>query len=79
MFGDKPTPAENVCFLDILSDPIPEKHYKESEVLTALAKNPQTWTYASQRCKQMTVNKKKLFFLIFFLFQMENYVIAFQE
>lgn len=78
MFGDKPTPAENVCFLDILSDPIPEKHYKESEVLTALAKNPQTWTYASQRCKQMTVNKKKkLFFLIFFLFQMENYVIAF--
>ncbi|XP_006803049.1 cytoplasmic phosphatidylinositol transfer protein 1b [Neolamprologus brichardi] len=34
VFGDKPTPAENVCFLDILSDPIPEKHYKESEDLS---------------------------------------------
>lgn len=36
MFGDTPTPAENVSLLDILSDPIPEKHYKESEVRTAL-------------------------------------------
>ncbi|KAK2910143.1 cytoplasmic phosphatidylinositol transfer protein 1b [Channa argus] len=34
VFGDTPTPAENVCFLDILSDPIPEKHYKESEDLS---------------------------------------------
>ncbi|XP_028985046.1 cytoplasmic phosphatidylinositol transfer protein 1b isoform X2 [Betta splendens] len=33
-FGDTPTPAENVTFLDILSDPIPEKHYKESEDLS---------------------------------------------
>ncbi|TDH11665.1 hypothetical protein EPR50_G00063590 [Perca flavescens] len=31
VFEDTPTPAENVSFLDILSDPIPEKHYKESE------------------------------------------------
>lgn len=36
VFGDTPTPAENVSLLDILSDPIPEKHYKESEVCTAL-------------------------------------------
>ncbi|XP_076010924.1 cytoplasmic phosphatidylinositol transfer protein 1b [Genypterus blacodes] len=34
VFGDKPTTAENVSFLDILSDPIPEKHYKESEDLS---------------------------------------------
>ncbi|XP_041844950.1 cytoplasmic phosphatidylinositol transfer protein 1b [Melanotaenia boesemani] len=34
VFGDTPTPAENVCFLDILTDPIPEKHYKESEDLS---------------------------------------------
>uniref|UniRef100_A0A3P9KD22 Phosphatidylinositol transfer protein cytoplasmic 1b n=1 Tax=Oryzias latipes TaxID=8090 RepID=A0A3P9KD22_ORYLA len=34
VFGDAPTPAENVSFLDILSDPIPEKHYKESEDLS---------------------------------------------
>ncbi|XP_061771284.1 cytoplasmic phosphatidylinositol transfer protein 1b [Nerophis ophidion] len=34
VFGDTPTPAENVNFLDILSDPIPEKHYKESEDLS---------------------------------------------
>nr|XP_061813576.1 cytoplasmic phosphatidylinositol transfer protein 1b [Nerophis lumbriciformis] len=34
VFGDTPTPAENVSFLDILSDPIPEKHYKESEDLS---------------------------------------------
>ncbi|XP_035861845.1 cytoplasmic phosphatidylinositol transfer protein 1b isoform X2 [Sander lucioperca] len=33
VFEDTPTPAENVSFLDILSDPIPEKHYKESEDL----------------------------------------------
>ncbi|XP_039972575.1 cytoplasmic phosphatidylinositol transfer protein 1b isoform X2 [Xiphias gladius] len=31
VFGDTPTPAESVSFLDILSDPIPEKQYKESE------------------------------------------------
>ncbi|KAG7270120.1 hypothetical protein CRUP_027190, partial [Coryphaenoides rupestris] len=31
VFGDQPTPEESVSFLDILSDPIPEKHYKESE------------------------------------------------
>lgn len=37
MFGDTPTQAENVSFLDILSDPIPEKHYKESEVRTVLS------------------------------------------
>uniref|UniRef100_A0A3B4ACQ8 Phosphatidylinositol transfer protein N-terminal domain-containing protein n=1 Tax=Periophthalmus magnuspinnatus TaxID=409849 RepID=A0A3B4ACQ8_9GOBI len=34
VFGDKPTPSENVTFLDILSDPIPEKHYKEEEDLS---------------------------------------------
>ncbi|KAM6994595.1 cytoplasmic phosphatidylinositol transfer protein 1b [Tautogolabrus adspersus] len=34
VFGDTPTPAMNVSFLDILSDPIPEKHYKESEDLS---------------------------------------------
>ncbi|XP_030013784.1 cytoplasmic phosphatidylinositol transfer protein 1b [Sphaeramia orbicularis] len=34
VFGDTPTPAGNVSFLDILSDPIPEKHYKESEDLS---------------------------------------------
>ncbi|KAM9852505.1 cytoplasmic phosphatidylinositol transfer protein 1b isoform 3-T3 [Aulostomus maculatus] len=34
VFGDQPTPVENVSFLDILSDPIPEKHYKESEDLS---------------------------------------------
>nr|XP_057912464.1 cytoplasmic phosphatidylinositol transfer protein 1b [Doryrhamphus excisus] len=34
VFGDTPTPAENVAFLDILRDPIPEKHYKESEDLS---------------------------------------------
>ncbi|XP_029929094.1 cytoplasmic phosphatidylinositol transfer protein 1b [Myripristis murdjan] len=34
VFGDKPTPTENVSFLDILSDPIPEKYYKESEDLS---------------------------------------------
>lgn len=34
VFGDKPTPAENVTFLDILSDPIPEKHYKQTEDLS---------------------------------------------
>ena len=34
MFGDTPTPAQSVSFLDILSDPIPEKHYKEEEVRT---------------------------------------------
>ncbi|XP_078143379.1 cytoplasmic phosphatidylinositol transfer protein 1b [Centroberyx gerrardi] len=34
VFGDKPTPKESVSFLDILSDPIPEKHYKEPEDLS---------------------------------------------
>ncbi|KAM9724491.1 cytoplasmic phosphatidylinositol transfer protein 1b [Menidia menidia] len=34
VFEDTPTPGENVSFLDILSDPIPEKHYKESEDLS---------------------------------------------
>ncbi|XP_034467968.1 cytoplasmic phosphatidylinositol transfer protein 1b [Hippoglossus hippoglossus] len=34
VFGDRPTPAEGVSFLDILSDPIPEKHYKEEEDLS---------------------------------------------
>lgn len=34
VFGNMQTPAENVSFLDILSDPIPDKHYKESEVST---------------------------------------------
>ncbi|XP_056300075.1 cytoplasmic phosphatidylinositol transfer protein 1b isoform X1 [Pseudoliparis swirei] len=31
VFRDTPTPEEDVSSLDILSDPIPEKHYKESE------------------------------------------------
>ncbi|XP_051576346.1 cytoplasmic phosphatidylinositol transfer protein 1-like [Myxocyprinus asiaticus] len=34
VFGDNPTPKGNVCFLDILSDPIPDKHYKQSEDLS---------------------------------------------
>ncbi|CAJ1062419.1 cytoplasmic phosphatidylinositol transfer protein 1b isoform X1 [Xyrichtys novacula] len=34
VFGDTPTPEKNVSFLDILSDPIPEKHYRESEDLS---------------------------------------------
>ncbi|XP_030249503.1 cytoplasmic phosphatidylinositol transfer protein 1b isoform X1 [Sparus aurata] len=34
VFGDTPTPAENVSILDILSDPIPEKCYKETEDLS---------------------------------------------
>ena len=32
VFGDTPTPADSVNILDILSDPIPEKHYKDTEV-----------------------------------------------
>lgn len=32
VFGDDPAPKDTVCFLDILSDPIPDKHYKKSEV-----------------------------------------------
>ncbi|XP_056143096.1 cytoplasmic phosphatidylinositol transfer protein 1b [Lampris incognitus] len=39
VFGDKPTPAENVSFLDILTDPIPEKHYKKSEDLSLWRSN----------------------------------------
>ncbi|XP_030639351.1 cytoplasmic phosphatidylinositol transfer protein 1b isoform X2 [Chanos chanos] len=34
VFGDAPTPKENVCFLDILSDSIPDKNYKKSEDLS---------------------------------------------
>lgn len=34
VFGDTPTPPDSVSFLDILSDSIPEKHYKESEDLS---------------------------------------------
>uniref|UniRef100_A0A3Q3XFV7 Phosphatidylinositol transfer protein N-terminal domain-containing protein n=1 Tax=Mola mola TaxID=94237 RepID=A0A3Q3XFV7_MOLML len=34
VFVDKPTPAGNVIYLDILSDPIPEKHYVEKEDLS---------------------------------------------
>ncbi|XP_051574992.1 cytoplasmic phosphatidylinositol transfer protein 1-like [Myxocyprinus asiaticus] len=34
VFGDNPTPEDSVCFLDILSDPIPDKHYKQSEDLS---------------------------------------------
>uniref|UniRef100_A0A3Q1F7T3 Phosphatidylinositol transfer protein cytoplasmic 1b n=1 Tax=Acanthochromis polyacanthus TaxID=80966 RepID=A0A3Q1F7T3_9TELE len=34
VFGDSPTPSDSICFLDILSDPIPEKHYRESEDLS---------------------------------------------
>ncbi|MED6293467.1 Cytoplasmic phosphatidylinositol transfer protein 1 [Characodon lateralis] len=32
VFGDMPTPADDVCFLDILTDPNLERHYNESEV-----------------------------------------------
>lgn len=39
VFGDMPTPAENVSFLDILSDPIPEKHHKDSEDLSRWQSN----------------------------------------
>ncbi|XP_066538635.1 cytoplasmic phosphatidylinositol transfer protein 1b [Hoplias malabaricus] len=35
VFGDVPTPRDSVCFLDILSDPIPEKHYKKTEDLSS--------------------------------------------
>ncbi|XP_041726309.1 cytoplasmic phosphatidylinositol transfer protein 1 isoform X3 [Coregonus clupeaformis] len=34
VFGDRPTPAESVSHLDILVDPIPDKHYKETEDLS---------------------------------------------
>lgn len=34
VFSDDPTQKDSVCFLDILSDPIPDKHYKKSEVHT---------------------------------------------
>ncbi|XP_031643130.1 cytoplasmic phosphatidylinositol transfer protein 1 isoform X2 [Oncorhynchus kisutch] len=34
VFGDRPTPAESVSHLDILIDPIPDKHYKETEDLS---------------------------------------------
>uniref|UniRef100_A0AAY4A2R4 Phosphatidylinositol transfer protein N-terminal domain-containing protein n=1 Tax=Denticeps clupeoides TaxID=299321 RepID=A0AAY4A2R4_9TELE len=35
VFADSPTPKENVCFLDILSDPIPDKHFKSEEDLSS--------------------------------------------
>ncbi|XP_053482065.1 cytoplasmic phosphatidylinositol transfer protein 1b [Ictalurus furcatus] len=35
VFEDKPTPQDSVCFLDILSDPIPEKYYKKDEDLSS--------------------------------------------
>ncbi|XP_026084422.1 cytoplasmic phosphatidylinositol transfer protein 1-like isoform X3 [Carassius auratus] len=34
VFGDDLTPKDSVCFLDILSDPIPDKHYKKAEDLS---------------------------------------------
>ncbi|RXN28157.1 cytoplasmic phosphatidylinositol transfer 1-like protein [Labeo rohita] len=34
VFSDDPTQKDSVCFLDILSDPIPDKHYKKSEDLS---------------------------------------------
>ncbi|XP_026795829.1 cytoplasmic phosphatidylinositol transfer protein 1b [Pangasianodon hypophthalmus] len=35
VFEDKPTPQDSVCFLDILSDPIPDKYYKKDEDLSS--------------------------------------------
>uniref|UniRef100_A0A9J7XQ90 Phosphatidylinositol transfer protein cytoplasmic 1b n=1 Tax=Cyprinus carpio carpio TaxID=630221 RepID=A0A9J7XQ90_CYPCA len=34
VFDDELTPKDSVCFLDILSDPIPDKHYKKAEDLS---------------------------------------------
>ncbi|KAF5904469.1 cytoplasmic phosphatidylinositol transfer protein 1-like, partial [Clarias magur] len=34
VFEDKPTPQDSVSFLDILSDPIPDKYYKKYEDLS---------------------------------------------
>ncbi|KAG9276025.1 cytoplasmic phosphatidylinositol transfer protein 1-like [Astyanax mexicanus] len=34
VFGDSATPRDSVCYLDILSDPIPDKHYKKTEDLS---------------------------------------------
>ncbi|KAI1885852.1 hypothetical protein AGOR_G00208040 [Albula goreensis] len=34
IFGDTPTPPERVTHLDIVNDPIPEKHYRKSEDLS---------------------------------------------
>ncbi|KAK3551243.1 hypothetical protein QTP70_013985 [Hemibagrus guttatus] len=34
VFEDKPTPKDNVWFLDILSDPVPDKYYKKDEDLS---------------------------------------------
>uniref|UniRef100_A0A8D3ANA4 Phosphatidylinositol transfer protein cytoplasmic 1b n=1 Tax=Scophthalmus maximus TaxID=52904 RepID=A0A8D3ANA4_SCOMX len=39
VFGDTATPAESVSFLDILSDPIPEKNYREAEDLSQWLSN----------------------------------------
>ncbi|MEQ2298238.1 Cytoplasmic phosphatidylinositol transfer protein 1 [Ameca splendens] len=39
VFGDMPTPADDVCFLDILTDPNLEKHYNESEDLSRWRSN----------------------------------------
>lgn len=36
VFGDTPTPAGSVTYVDILSDPVPEKHHKDTEVPAAL-------------------------------------------
>lgn len=35
VFGDNPTPKNSVYFLDILSDPIPDKHYNKEEDLSS--------------------------------------------
>ncbi len=43
VFGDDPTPKDSICFLDILSDPIPDKHYKKSEVQIHFHKCINAW------------------------------------
>ncbi|TRY59503.1 hypothetical protein DNTS_017888 [Danionella cerebrum] len=35
LFSDGPTSKDNICFLDILTDPIPDKHFKKSEDLSS--------------------------------------------
>lgn len=32
VFGEKPTPEDDVCLIDIATDDIPEGYYKKSEV-----------------------------------------------
>ncbi|XP_060777649.1 cytoplasmic phosphatidylinositol transfer protein 1b [Neoarius graeffei] len=39
VFEDEPTPQDSVCFLDILSDPIPDKYYKNDEDLSSWVSN----------------------------------------